>query len=236
MSKNENSKQDSNRSLTLRLLVIVVVMFGFGVFALPPMYDAFCEITGFGGQDHSAMVSDRSLQIAVVPVEGELVAPSSHHELADLDLFEDVVARKEFIGSFAGEDDQKNAADTIAAVSLDDQAPVVQLVQRIVSQALRDRASDIHIEPFEDQLKVRYRVDGPLRVVVNCHCSQCRRTSGHHVAATAATGKAVPEILCQIDDEGLWVISVVYGTGADEALTALFQGSDPPLALSTCSM
>jgi len=33
---------------------------------------------------------------------------------------------------------------------------------------------------------VRYRVDGPLRGVVNCHCSQCRRTSGHFVAATAA--------------------------------------------------
>lgn len=34
--------------------------------------------------------------------------------------------------------------------------------------------------------EVRYRVDGPLRAVVNCHCTQCRRTSGHFVAATAA--------------------------------------------------
>ncbi|WP_119066273.1 GFA family protein [Rubrobacter indicoceani] len=33
---------------------------------------------------------------------------------------------------------------------------------------------------------VRYEVRGPLRPVVNCHCSQCRRTSGHFVAATAA--------------------------------------------------
>lgn len=33
---------------------------------------------------------------------------------------------------------------------------------------------------------VRYAVRGPLRPVVACHCSQCRRTSGHHVAATAA--------------------------------------------------
>jgi hypothetical protein len=50
----------------------------------------------------------------------------------------------------------------------------------------------------------------------------------YHVAATAATGKAVPEIFCEIDDEGLWVIAVVYGTGADEALAALFQGSEHP--------
>ncbi|MBM7066104.1 GFA family protein [Actibacterium sp. 188UL27-1] len=33
---------------------------------------------------------------------------------------------------------------------------------------------------------VRYRVTGPLRPVVACHCQQCRKTSGHHVAATSA--------------------------------------------------
>ena len=33
---------------------------------------------------------------------------------------------------------------------------------------------------------VRYRVSGPLRHVIACHCSQCRRTSGHFVAATSA--------------------------------------------------
>lgn len=33
---------------------------------------------------------------------------------------------------------------------------------------------------------VRYRVEGPLRPVVACHCETCRRTSGHHVAATSA--------------------------------------------------
>ncbi len=33
---------------------------------------------------------------------------------------------------------------------------------------------------------VRYAVVGPLRDVVACHCEQCRRTSGHHVAATSA--------------------------------------------------
>lgn len=32
---------------------------------------------------------------------------------------------------------------------------------------------------------VRYELDGPLRKVVYCHCEQCRRTSGHYVAATA---------------------------------------------------
>ena len=33
---------------------------------------------------------------------------------------------------------------------------------------------------------VKYTVRGPLRGILACHCSQCRRTSGHHVAATSA--------------------------------------------------
>lgn len=39
---------------------------------------------------------------------------------------------------------------------------VVNLVNLIVARAVRDRASDIHIEPFEDELKVKYRIDGVL--------------------------------------------------------------------------
>lgn len=38
---------------------------------------------------------------------------------------------------------------------------------------------------------VTYRVTGPMRPVIACHCRQCRRTSGHHVAATAAPREAV---------------------------------------------
>lgn len=38
---------------------------------------------------------------------------------------------------------------------------------------------------------VRYRVEGPLRAVIACHCETCRRTSGHHVAATATPRDAV---------------------------------------------
>ncbi len=44
---------------------------------------------------------------------------------------------------------------------------------------------------------VRYAVAGALRPVVACHCRQCRKTSGHHVAATAAPRGAV-----SIEDSG----------------------------------
>ena len=40
--------------------------------------------------------------------------------------------------------------------------PVIKLLQYILFQAIRDRASDIHLEPFENDFKIRYRVDGAL--------------------------------------------------------------------------
>jgi len=42
---------------------------------------------------------------------------------------------------------------------------VIQMVNLIINQAIQDRASDIHIEPFEKELRVRYRVDGVLHEV-----------------------------------------------------------------------
>jgi type IV pilus assembly protein PilB len=50
--------------------------------------------------------------------------------------------------------------DRLAVESED--APVVKIVNLILVQALKEKASDIHIEPFEKQLKLRYRVDGAL--------------------------------------------------------------------------
>jgi type IV pilus assembly protein PilB len=45
-------------------------------------------------------------------------------------------------------------------------SPIVQLVRSLIEQAVRQRASDIHIEPFEHLVKVRYRVDGNLREII----------------------------------------------------------------------
>lgn len=48
----------------------------------------------------------------------------------------------------------------------DDDAPVIRLINAVLSQAVRENASDIHIETFEDNLVVRFRVDGVLREVL----------------------------------------------------------------------
>jgi len=54
-------------------------------------------------------------------------------------------------------------ADVERLRDLASEAPVIRLVNRMIERAVEQRASDIHIEPFEGRLRVRYRVDGVLR-------------------------------------------------------------------------
>jgi general secretion pathway protein E len=63
----------------------------------------------------------------------------------------------------------ENLSDEIEDIEqlkdLASEAPVIRLVNLIISRAIENRASDIHIEPFEKDLKVRYRIDGILHNV-----------------------------------------------------------------------
>ncbi|MGD0259285.1 MAG: GspE/PulE family protein [Verrucomicrobiota bacterium] len=52
--------------------------------------------------------------------------------------------------------------DAALMARLADQAPIVRFVNLVLFQAIQDRASDIHFEPFETEFKIRYRVDGAL--------------------------------------------------------------------------
>lgn len=63
---------------------------------------------------------------------------------------------KEAADLAAGADVTSNMAD------MADAAPIVRFVNVVLYQAVQDRASDIHFEPFEDEFKIRYRVDGAL--------------------------------------------------------------------------
>ena len=63
----------------------------------------------------------------------------------------------------AGEMLQLRGDDTAAAVEAEANAtPIIRFVDLIMYQAIQDRASDIHFEPFENEFKIRYRVDGAL--------------------------------------------------------------------------
>jgi len=54
------------------------------------------------------------------------------------------------------------AEDEAAMRDLANEAPIVRFVKLVLDQAIQDRASDIHFEPFENSFRIRYRVDGAL--------------------------------------------------------------------------
>lgn len=54
------------------------------------------------------------------------------------------------------------SAGTVDLANLAGEAPIIKFVNLVLLQAIQDRASDIHFEPFEDEFKIRYRVDGAL--------------------------------------------------------------------------
>ncbi|MDX1606897.1 MAG: type II secretion system ATPase GspE, partial [Candidatus Competibacterales bacterium] len=49
----------------------------------------------------------------------------------------------------------------------DDDAPIIRLINAMLSEAIKENASDIHVEPFENRLVVRFRIDGVLREVLS---------------------------------------------------------------------
>jgi general secretion pathway protein E len=64
-----------------------------------------------------------------------------------------------------GAEDESDLEDVEHLRDLASEAPVIRLVNLIMQRAVEGRASDIHIEPFENRLKVRYRIDGVLQEV-----------------------------------------------------------------------
>jgi type IV pilus assembly protein PilB len=72
----------------------------------------------------------------------------------------------EVIQVFAGEDvEAEGPVDTHVLTQMAGDAPIVKLVNLILTQAVKERASDIHINPEENLLRIRFRMDGILREV-----------------------------------------------------------------------
>jgi len=91
----------------------------------------------------------------VVAERGDLVTAIDRYYRADGELNDLSQALEEESAIAAAE------ADASAEVTESD-APIVRFVNLLVSQAIQDHASDIHIEPGEHELRVRYRIDGVL--------------------------------------------------------------------------
>ena len=120
--------------------------------------------------------------------DGELVVAVSPRQAGDIDLKDDLVrlTRSRIRFAIANRGDietrikqvyraegelhdltsdltpEEEAEDLDNLTEVNDEAPVVRFVNLLIDQAISDRASDIHIEPTERDMRVRYRIDGVL--------------------------------------------------------------------------
>jgi type IV pilus assembly protein PilB len=92
----------------------------------------------------------------------------SHKELALKKVFEELPVQTQDTDDniqVLGDDNKELDAEALKVQS--EEAPIVRLVNFILVDSLQNGASDIHIEPFEKELRVRFRVDGVLKTVMN---------------------------------------------------------------------
>jgi len=77
-----------------------------------------------------------------------------------LEIVPMIATEKSVSDALAGVHRASNMSQVLKQVAED--APVIKLANLILVQAIKDRASDIHLEPFEKQVRLRYRIDGEL--------------------------------------------------------------------------
>ena len=85
---------------------------------------------------------------------------------AEMESMEDLLEQIGQEGAITEIEEEEEGADVQQLQQLAEQAPVVKLLNLVLMEAIKNRASDIHFEPFEDQFKIRYRVDGALYEMV----------------------------------------------------------------------
>ncbi len=97
----------------------------------------------------------------VVASEAQILRSLEKQEQAQPDISYDTIMEgfEEGEIDFAGDDEDMNLGDLERA---SEDAPVIRLCNAILLNAIKKRASDIHIEPYEKKLRVRYRIDGVL--------------------------------------------------------------------------
>ncbi len=106
--------------------------------------------------DDVRSLANKDLKVVVATKTSILEAIGRYHRMGE--GAEDISALA------AGEEETDD--DLAHLTEASDEAPIVRLINMLIIQAVEDRASDIHIEPTEQDLRIRYRIDGVLHEVM----------------------------------------------------------------------
>ena len=117
-------------------------------------------LTNHQAIDELAYIVGREIQL-VVGDENTITKLISRHYGDDSESVSDILKE---LGSDAdiAKEVSEVSEDAAGMADLANEVPIVRFVNLVLFQAVQDRASDIHFEPFEDEFKIRYRVDGAL--------------------------------------------------------------------------
>jgi type IV pilus assembly protein PilB len=111
--------------------------------------------------DELAYKTGKEVQV-VVADPASIEAAIKKHYGQDSESVSDILKELGQDSDLSREIAEVTAGDEINVESLANEAPIIKFVNLVLLQAVQDRASDIHFEPFEDEFKIRYRVDGAL--------------------------------------------------------------------------
>ncbi|MCC6750795.1 MAG: type II secretion system ATPase GspE [Deltaproteobacteria bacterium] len=115
-------------------------------------------------------------------VLGAEVIPALAPSERVLDLINRVYAgRTRAVDLEEGEEFQSTSEELVDIIDVTDEAPIIRWVNSLIFQAVKERASDIHVEPGEREVVVRYRIDGVLY--------ETRRANRNYAASIAARVK-----------------------------------------------
>jgi type IV pilus assembly protein PilB len=120
-----------------------------------PLYPARVDEVGF-------TVRKEIQPVVADPAEIEKLIERNYGQ-DDSDNVSEILKQLGDDGEMAREaEEAAETSDAAALADLADAAPIVRFVNLVIMQAVQDRASDIHFEPFETEFRIRYRVDGAL--------------------------------------------------------------------------
>jgi type IV pilus assembly protein PilB len=121
---------------------------------------ATSDPTDLETQEKLRFILNREVEMALAPRDQIVEAINRHYGASDGESADSML--QEFTDTAI--DFTETAVEQQAAAGQEESsdAPVVKLVNLIITEAVQLRASDIHIEPFEDRVRIRYRIDGRL--------------------------------------------------------------------------
>jgi general secretory pathway protein E len=153
------------------------------------------------------------------------------------DLLKDAISDSYELEEFKIEKDAEEELSLDDLIARAEEAPVVKLVDLILMQAIKDRASDIHIEPFKNKINIRYRIDGvlyeippPARHLLPAIVSRIKILSNLDIAERRLPQDGV--FFVKVENKGIDIrVSTIPAVFGEKVVMRILDKSSTPLNL-----